>query len=40
MSDGSLTLHNVTLFPLRFDGSWKQRKQVYDKKKKQIISSL
>ena len=40
MSDGSLTLLNVTLFPYRFDGIWKKIKQVYDIKKKQIISSL
>jgi hypothetical protein len=40
MSDGSLTPHNTIYFPHRFDGSRKQRKQVYDTKEKQIISSL
>jgi hypothetical protein len=40
MADGSLTFHNVTLFLHRFDGSWKKRKQIYDIRKKQIISSL
>jgi len=34
MSDGSLTLLNVTLFQHRFDGSWKKRKQVYEMGKK------
>jgi hypothetical protein len=42
MSDGSLTFHNITLFPHRFDESWGGggRKQLYDMRKKQIISSL